>query len=306
MFDSAVDAADPAAAGLSAFTIAATCYLTGRFLDAQRWLNEAISQAERRDPFGTALLARSLHVGVWLAMGDHEQAMSAADRLEEEAALGPARRSVAPWVARGRAWGHLAAAEPQLAQRLLSDSAEEFESAPVYGAELRYEAMRAGRPARDLAASLERLLERCDAPLTAAYAAHAAARATGDAAAMLAASDTFQGLGARLYASESAAHASATFATEGRQDSARRAAARSRELQSPGQGAAETQIEGVDVATIQLTPREAQIVSLAARGLSNAQIADQLILSRRTVETHLYRAMHKLGVTDRRELALLG
>ena len=45
-----------------------------------------------------------------------------------------------------------------------------------------------------------------------------------------------------------------------------------------------------------------QIVTLAAEGLSNAEIADRLVLSVRTVESHIYRAMHKLGVSDRRDL----
>ena len=54
--------------------------------------------------------------------------------------------------------------------------------------------------------------------------------------------------------------------------------------------------------SVELTPREAQLVDLAARGLTNAEIADRLVLSVRTVESHIYRAMQKLGVNDRREL----
>jgi DNA-binding CsgD family transcriptional regulator len=45
------------------------------------------------------------------------------------------------------------------------------------------------------------------------------------------------------------------------------------------------------------------IVSLAAGGASNAEIAERLVLSVRTVESHLYRAMRKLGVSTREELA---
>jgi DNA-binding NarL/FixJ family response regulator len=61
------------------------------------------------------------------------------------------------------------------------------------------------------------------------------------------------------------------------------------------------QIEGVDDAAVELTPRKAQMVELAARGLTNMEIADRLVLSRRTVETHIHRAMRKLGINDRRE-----
>ncbi len=51
-----------------------------------------------------------------------------------------------------------------------------------------------------------------------------------------------------------------------------------------------------------LTTREAEIVSLAREDLTNREIASRLFLSVRTVESHLYRAMQKLGVSDRRSL----
>ena len=55
-----------------------------------------------------------------------------------------------------------------------------------------------------------------------------------------------------------------------------------------------------------LTSQESQIVRLAARGLSNKEIAAQLFLSARTVGHHLYKAYPKLGVASRSELADLG
>ncbi|GAA4956653.1 DNA-binding CsgD family transcriptional regulator [Nonomuraea thailandensis] len=57
--------------------------------------------------------------------------------------------------------------------------------------------------------------------------------------------------------------------------------------------------------TTGLTPQERQIVRLAARGLSNKDIAAQLFLSPRTVGYHLYKAYPKLGVASRGELAAL-
>lgn len=52
-----------------------------------------------------------------------------------------------------------------------------------------------------------------------------------------------------------------------------------------------------------LSERELEVAALAARGLSNREIAESLVLSVRTVETHLQRVYHKLGVRRRNELA---
>ncbi|MFB4289949.1 AAA family ATPase [Nonomuraea sp. ATR24] len=76
-------------------------------------------------------------------------------------------------------------------------------------------------------------------------------------------------------------------------------AARARaELTATGAQAAE-QAEGAASA---LTPQELQIARLAARGLSNRDIAAQLFLSHRTVGYHLYKAYPKLGIVSRGEL----
>jgi DNA-binding CsgD family transcriptional regulator len=51
-----------------------------------------------------------------------------------------------------------------------------------------------------------------------------------------------------------------------------------------------------------LTGQQREIVLLAARGLTNAEIADRLFLSPRTVASHLYRSYPKLGVSGRHQL----
>ena len=53
-----------------------------------------------------------------------------------------------------------------------------------------------------------------------------------------------------------------------------------------------------------LTNQERRILVLVTQGQRNAEIADHLGISTRTVENHLYRLFDKLGVSSRTEAAL--
>ncbi|MFE1195487.1 AAA family ATPase [Streptomyces olivaceoviridis] len=66
----------------------------------------------------------------------------------------------------------------------------------------------------------------------------------------------------------------------------------------PGPGA----IAQADPGRPALTAHELRIVRMAARGLSNQEIADQLAISPRTVASHLYKVFPRLGISSRREL----
>jgi len=55
----------------------------------------------------------------------------------------------------------------------------------------------------------------------------------------------------------------------------------------------------VDVDVHHLTPRQAEVLRLLARGWTDAQIAAELFLSRRTVHAHLREIFRKLGVSHR-------
>jgi DNA-binding NarL/FixJ family response regulator len=54
---------------------------------------------------------------------------------------------------------------------------------------------------------------------------------------------------------------------------------------------------------VELTPREQEIAELLASGLSNKEIAARLVISRRTVETHVGNVLDKLGLTSRAQVA---
>ncbi|MFE7647932.1 LuxR C-terminal-related transcriptional regulator [Streptomyces phaeoluteigriseus] len=54
---------------------------------------------------------------------------------------------------------------------------------------------------------------------------------------------------------------------------------------------------------VRLTRREAQVAELVAEGLANQQIADRLVIARRTAEGHVERILSKLGFSNRSQIA---
>jgi DNA-binding NarL/FixJ family response regulator len=55
----------------------------------------------------------------------------------------------------------------------------------------------------------------------------------------------------------------------------------------------------------ELTAREREVVALVGLGLSNGEIAEQLVISPATAKTHVSRAMLKLGASHRAKLVVL-
>jgi DNA-binding CsgD family transcriptional regulator len=72
----------------------------------------------------------------------------------------------------------------------------------------------------------------------------------------------------------------------------------SRELLATGETARKRTVETRD----ELTPHEARIARMASDGASNQEIADQLFVSRKTIEYHLHKVFLKLGITTREHL----
>jgi DNA-binding CsgD family transcriptional regulator len=70
------------------------------------------------------------------------------------------------------------------------------------------------------------------------------------------------------------------------------------DLRASGARPRRTAVSGVD----SLTPAELRVCRLAAQGLTNRQIAQELFVTGKTVQTHLAHAYRKLDVASRREL----
>lgn len=134
---------------------------------------------------------------------------------------------------------------------------------------------------------------------------HIQALADSDGAALPKVSGQFRDMGALPLAAEAAAQAAIALRASGQHRKGREAWAAGQDLLS-GCGAAlppwlarENRQEH-DVAP--LTPREREVAALAAADLSNREIASRLVVSVRTVENHLHRIYHKLGITARNDL----
>ncbi|MGV9455231.1 LuxR family transcriptional regulator AbsR2 [Streptomyces sp. NPDC003635] len=151
-----------------------------------------------------------------------------------------------------------------------------------------YDAVRLGAP--------ERAVGRLDG----VFAEHAEALARGDGPALDRAAEALRERGLLLYAAE--AHAQAVRAHRDPR-AARTSRTRAVSLARRCQGARTPALSGLVLG--ELTARQRQIVTLAAAGLSNRQIAERLTLSVRTVGNHLYSAYARLGASDRGALPWL-
>jgi DNA-binding NarL/FixJ family response regulator len=155
---------------------------------------------------------------------------------------------------------------------------------------------------RSTAERLGAIAARTDSEIVGALARFAGALVDNDAEGMLAAADSLAGMTAWWYAAEAAAAAAIALNSEGEQRAAQAAARLAFDYGSNCEGG-RTRFAAELSAPSSLTRREVEVARLAAEGLSNKQIADRLVLSARTVETHLQRAYVKLGVNDRAGLA---
>jgi len=145
------------------------------------------------------------------------------------------------------------------------------------------------------------LAEHVDGAWSAAIAAHAKAALSADPVDFEIAAEAFNQIGYSLVAAELWAAASTALRRDGLRVRATEASRHSVKLTQSCEGA-RTEPLGWAVARVPLSRRERETAKLAANGATNSQIAEDLSISERTVESHLYASFAKLGITDRRQL----
>jgi DNA-binding CsgD family transcriptional regulator len=226
-----------------------------------------------------------------------------------------------PLARRSRATIALARGEYALAEDLLDLCLEREEDAhpacaPLLELLVEVRLLRADEPgAREALGALEQIAAATRDERAAAYAELAGGRVGGDGAKFQAALERFAQLQLPFEAARSRAelaraiaerspHAAAgeartalrEFERLGAAQQADRTAALLRRLGAPD---ARSWPRGAG----ELTKREQEVLSLLAEGLTNAEIADRLVVSRRTAEHHVANILGKLGLRSRTEAA---
>jgi DNA-binding NarL/FixJ family response regulator len=150
-------------------------------------------------------------------------------------------------------------------------------------------------------ARLAELTEQVQGPRAPTAAAHAAALGAKDGDALIDVSRRYEEFGDRLAAADAAAHAVVAYQNAGLRGAAMSASTTVRRLADECQGAQTPALRAVTTAQ-PFTTRQREIISLAAQGLQNKEIADRLTMSIRSVEGHLFRASQRVGAKSREQL----
>ena len=297
-FRQAVEARDDFTYARAGKSLARVALLGGHPQRAVRHLRQALVGADGFDRAFASWLLAQLAEALAVA-AEIDEARRTLTRSEQ---AGPVAVTFA--ADRARAEAAVLASEGQTAQaaRLVAAEARKAMSQGMTGQAFScwYHALRFGH--RGAARELGQLTE-VDGVMAAACRDHAAALAARDGDALDRVALRFASFGAALYGVEAGMAAVLAHQRRGLPGKAAVSFEQARAQLDPTDPVATPAVLSIASVVAPLTPREREVAQLAARGLADRAIADQLVLSVRTVETHLNRAYRKLGVRGRSDLA---
>ncbi|OBH89283.1 hypothetical protein A5678_14600 [Mycobacterium sp. E2733] len=252
-------------------------------------------------PLPWLALVAAWQTQVEAGQGDSAAAAAALDSAEK--AYGPQVAVFLPELELARAWERASFGEMTAARTHVMQAVQIAENAGMHAVELRarHTAVRFGDPSH--AARLEKLAKILNTPLAEAVAAHARALAKHDAGLVDAAARRFAELGALALAADASAQAAGEYARRG--DRAKKFESLLQTCSLAGRCGLRSPAVKAAARPLPFSSRERQIAMLVVTGLSNRQIAEQLVVSVRTVEGHLYRLFAKLGISNRDQLISL-
>ena len=272
----------------------------GKFPDVVSSIEQALAAQAAEGPLPWQLPARVLLVKAYAALGRTDEAERVLADAEERTG-----RCVAlhrPQLVIAKSWLAAAKGFERRALELARAAADAAHQSGQYAveAEALHHAARFGD--RTVAERLAALAEHVNGRLVSLQARHAAAVAAADGRALDAVSAEFEDAGLLLSAADSAAQAAPLHDRAGQRRRSMESGERALRLAAQCGGAVTPAIKSA-ARPLPVTAREREIAALVAAGLSNREIAEQLTVSVRTVEGHVYHACFKLDVADRDELA---
>lgn len=274
---------------------------TGQVEKAAHNAREAVALLEQLGRPAFARIAR-IHLAQALALtGRCAEAQIVLDELNTQ------NIEPASWIqldlALARGWTAIASGQLREAHDALRSSANLAEECgDVVGSAIAWHTIARTGGAEQTWSKLETLAAHVDNAIVPLRAAHAKLIAMRDAPGLLTMSATFDEMGATLLAAEAAAEASVIWRTANEPQQSVAAQRRSNELSRQCAQAHTPALQSGQARAI-LTAAEHETALLAARGRTNREIADALLLSIRTVENRLQRIYEKVGISGRAQLA---
>lgn len=279
------------------------CYqalvLRGKPAQAADVARRILSALGEHDPFGNAGLVACAWAYACALRREVDEAERLLDRVEE----GGAGRDVPAglWELRARARLAVAGGDMDGGAELAGKAGWQAADGDylVWAAMFFHDAVRFGHTA-EAVQPLTELAGRVEGDLVATMARHGELLAAGDIGGLEKVVESFNDLGATLLAAETAVQTAEGYRETGAVRRSRRLMLRAAKLIAACEDAWTPAFVAPDV---RLTTREREVALLAADGLTSQQVADRLVISRRTVDNHLRKVYAKLGIEGRDQLA---
>ena len=274
-----------------------TAMALGDLAAARNWLRETLATGAARETTWIGNLARLWLATVMSMSGDHDGARTIL------AVPDPSHRPFLIELALASSWVRACEGATSEAAAIVLRSAASAQAAgrPAQEVLCLQTAAQYGDPSG--ASRLMELTTVVDGPRVTTAAEHAQALRDEDGDLLREVSRLYEAFGDRVAAADAAAQAAIVYRDQGRRGAAMTASAVARRLAD--ETGADTPALRANTTPVPVTARQREIITLAATGLSNREIADRLTMSVRTVEGHLFRASQKTGTNSREELIAL-
>jgi DNA-binding CsgD family transcriptional regulator len=250
------------------------------------------------DPLGWRAWAACQHVSVLATLGRFEEAER---RMSEVRHVGDPHTA---WYAYAyeTALMEIAKAQGRFDEARLRalGLVEQSPWSPLMQVQQLFAAASLGEPAANVAPAAEQIAHSSTVPALVAMSAFLQAKLREDGDAAYVVGEQFLELQMRDAAKLAFDFAARRFGVAGDKRRSKESLARASDLASAMIGQRATPVKALELSS--LSTREREIVQLIVIGKTNREIAQELFLSVRTVESHVYRLLRKLELTSRREL----